>query len=289
MPLRPHTHDRHPRRSAHRPRRIAGTPGQIALALAIAAFLLFVPGAAGGDGDLRRLHREGHVDSFTLVNFSDFCPHRAVHALVLELGLCLGDVGGLGLGLRPAARLSDHALRLPRRCRRPDARLPAADHAALRRRGRDAALLRPQRLDQPAAGRLVRLQDRLHGGAERRHLRPVGALFPVHPDQSLGGAAQHRPRHGGSGAEPRLLRLSPVPPHRLPACHAGLSRRRLARLRQGLRRSRDAAAAQRQGHAGAAGLSARHLDRHRRPDGLRHLGRADRRLGARHVALGRWR
>ena len=35
-------------------------------------------------------------------------------------------------------------------------------------------------------------------------------------------------------------------------------------------------AAQRQGDAGAAGLSAHHLDRHRRSDGLRHRRRADR-------------
>ena len=28
-------------------------------------------------------------------------------------------------------------------------------------------------------------------------------LFPVHPGQPVGGAAQHRPLHGGGGAEPR--------------------------------------------------------------------------------------
>ena len=41
-------------------------------------------------------------------------------------------------------------------------------------------------------------------------------------------------------------------------------------------------APERQGHAGAAGVSARHLDRHRRSDGLRDRRRADRRFG-------RWR
>ena len=82
------------------------------------------------------------------------------------------------------------------------------------------------------------------------------------------------------------LRLSAVPPHRVSARDAGLCRRRVARLRQGLRRPRDAAAAQRQGHAGAAGLSARHLDRHRGSDGLRHLGGSDRGVDRRDVALG---
>ena len=43
---------------------------------------------------------------------------------------------------------------------------------------------------------------------------------------------------------------------------------------------------QRQGHAGAAGVFTRHLDRPRRSHGLRHCGRADRRLRPGHVAVG---
>ena len=43
------------------------------------------------------------------------------------------------------------------------------------------------------------------------------ALFPLHPDQSLGGAAQHRPLDGGGGAEPRLAPAS--------ACSAASSSR----------------------------------------------------------------
>ena len=110
--------------------------------------------------------------------------------------------------------------------------------------------------------------------------------FPVHPGQSLGGAAQHRPLHGGGGAEPRLARPAPVPPHRPAARPARLRRRRQPGVRQGVRRRGDAAAAQRQGDAGAAGLSAHHLDRHRRSDGLRHLRRPDRRRRRHHVGLG---
>jgi hypothetical protein len=42
---------------------------------------------------------------------------------------------------------------------------------------------------------------------------------------NLTAPAQHRPGDGGGGAEPRLLRLPPVPPHRVSARHAGLHRR----------------------------------------------------------------
>ena len=97
------------------------------------------------------------------------------------------------------------------------------------------------------------------------------ALLSVHPDQSVRRAAQHRPVDGGGRAEPRRARIPAVPPDRVPACHAGLYRRREPGVRQGVRRPRDAAAAERQGHAGAAGIPAHHLDRHRRSDGLRHL------------------
>ena len=188
--------------------------------------------------------------------------------------------------LRPAARLPDHALRVPRRRAGADAGLPAADHAALRRRGGHAAPVRPQRHGEPAARRMVRFQDRRHGGAERRHLPAGHPLLPLHPGQSLGGAAQHRPRHGGGGAEPGLARPPPVPPHRPAARHARLRRRRQPGVRKSVRRRGEPAAAQRQGDAGAAGLSAHHLDRHRRSDGLRHLRRADRHRRGHHVGLG---
>ena len=74
--------------------------------------------------------------------------------------------------------------------------------------------------------------------------------------------------------------------HRVPARHAGLRRRRGAGVRQGVRRSRDAASAQRHLHAGAAGVSQDHHGRPRRSDGLRHLGHHDHLLARRHAALG---
>ena len=100
---------------------------------------------------------------------------------------------------------------------------------------------------------------------------------------------QHRFRDGGIGAESRRARLHAVPAHRVPAGAARLCRRRRAGVRQGVRRSRDAAAAQRHQHAGAAGLSEDHLGRHHRPDGLRDLGDHDRLLARRHGARRRWR
>ena len=57
----------------------------------------------------------------------------------------------------------------------------------------------------------------VHGRPERRHLRAGDALLPVHPGQSLGLAAQHRPRHGRGGAEPRQRAAS--------ACSAASSSR----------------------------------------------------------------
>ena len=69
---------------------------------------------------------------------------------------------------------------------------------------------------------------------------------------------QHRFRDGGIGAESRRARLHAVLAHRVSAGAAGLYRRRRAGVRQGVRRSRDAAAAQRHHHAGAAGLSEDH-------------------------------
>jgi iron(III) transport system permease protein len=96
-------------------------------------------------------------------------------------------------------------------------------------------------------------------------------------DRSMEEAAQNL---GSSG-------FSPLPPHRLPARAARASGGRLARVREGVRRPRDAAPPQRQGHAGPAGLPPRHLDRHRGPHGLRDLGGAHRRVHPRHVGLGR--
>ena len=49
-----------------------------------------------------------------------------------------------------------------------------------------------------------------HGRPERRHLRRVDPLLPVHPDEPDGRAAQHRRRDGGGGAEPRRPRLAAV-------------------------------------------------------------------------------
>ena len=67
--------------------------------------------------------------------------------------------------------------------------------------------------------------------------------FPFILLNLVGRAAQHRRRDGGVGAEPRRLGLAAVPPHRLPARPARLRRRRLARVRQGVRRPRHAARA----------------------------------------------
>ena len=76
----------------------------------------------------------------------------------------------------------------------PDAGRAAADHAALRRRGGDAAALRPLGLGQPAAQGRLRLHAADHGGAERRDLRRDPALLPVHP------AEPHRRRSPTSTA-----------------------------------------------------------------------------------------
>ena len=102
------------------------------------------------------------------------------------------------------------------------------------------------------------------------------ALLPVHPAEPRRRAAQHRRRDGGGGAEPRRARLAAVPPHRVPARAARLRRRRLARVRQGVRRPRHAAGAERHQHARAAGLPAHHLGRARGSDRLRDQRAHDR-------------
>ena len=60
----------------------------------------------------------------------------------------------------------------------PDARRAAADHAAVRRRGGDAADLRPLGLGQPAANDSFGFTHSVHGGAERRDLRRGLHYFP---------------------------------------------------------------------------------------------------------------
>jgi iron(III) transport system permease protein len=65
---------------------------------------------------------------------------------------------------------------------------------------------------------------------------------------------------------------------------ARLRGRRLAGVRQGVRRPRHATGAQRHQHAGAAGLPAHHLGGPRRSGGLRDLGADDPVLGAGDVA-----
>ena len=187
--------------------RLAATPGQIALALAIALFLALFLVVPVADGRLRCLHREGHR-RLHAGQFLDFARTDLFITSFWNSMYVVGDDGGPRLDVRAAARLSDDALRIPRRRRRADAGLHSADHAAVCRRGCDAAAVRPQRHGQSAARRLVRLQDPVHGGPERRRLRAGRALLPVHPDQSVGGAAQYRPLDGGGRAEPRLPRVS---------------------------------------------------------------------------------
>ena len=111
--------------------------------------------------------------------------------------------------------------------------------------------------------RRVRVHDPLHGGAQRRDLRREPALLPVHPAQPRRRPAEHRRRHGGVGAEPGRVGISPLPAHRLPARDARLRRRRFARIREGVRRPRHAARARHHQHARAPGLSAHHLHRAR--------------------------
>ena len=214
-----------------------------------------LPRPAGRDGGLRRLHREGH-GCVHARQFRRLRPNRPVRPLLLELALRFGNVGRAGLDFRAAARLFYLALRLSRRGARPDARLHPADHAALRRRRGNAALVRPQRHRKPSPRRRLRHQDSLHGRAQRRDLRRGRALLSLHPHQPLGSARQYRSRDGGGGAEPRLVRLPALPPHRPAARDAGLRRGRLARLREGVRRPRDPAAPQREGHAGASRICA---------------------------------
>ena len=214
-----------------------------------------LPRPAGRDGGLRRLHREGH-GCVHARQFRRLRPNRPVRPLLLELALRFGNVGRAGLDFRAAARLFYLALRLSRRGARPDARHHPADHAALRRRRGNAALVRPQRHRKPSPRRRLRHQDSLHGRAQRRDLRRGRALLSLHPHQPLGSARQYRSRDGGGGAEPRLVRLPALPPHRPAARDAGLRRGRLARLREGVRRPRDPAAPQREGHAGASRICA---------------------------------
>ncbi len=186
---------------------MSATPGQIALSLAIVAFLALFLIVPVGTVIYVAFTEKGTSDVHA-GQFHRFLSHGPVRAVVLEFGLRLGDVGGAGLDLRAAACLHHHTVRFSRRHPDPDPRLPAAHHAALRGRGRHAAAVRAERHRQSPARRLVRLQDLLHGGPERRHLRAGGALFPVHPHQSFDLPAQHRPRHGRGGAESRQLRAS---------------------------------------------------------------------------------
>ena len=95
---------------------------------------------------------------FTLGALRDVLPDLADARVVLEQPLRRRHVGRVRLADRGAARLLHGALPLPRRAPDPDARRAAADHAALRRRGRDAAALRPLGLGEPAAERRLRLR-----------------------------------------------------------------------------------------------------------------------------------
>ncbi len=201
-------------------------------------------------------------------------PHRRV------------GLGRAGDGDRRSARLSHGALRVPRRRAGADAGRAAARDAAVRRRRRDAAVVRTQRLVQPAAQRRVRLSHSIHGRPRRRHLRRGPALLSVHPAEPLRRARQHRRRDGGSRAEPRQPRLPPLPPRRVPARGAGLRRRCRAGVRQGVRRPWNAARAERHQHARAAGVPAHHVGRPRGPDRVRDRARHDRVLDRRARAVG---
>ena len=268
-----------------RPRKLSATPGQIALALGIAAFLalfLIWPTATV----IYVAFTEKGGGAFTLVNFVDFfrtdlflrsfwnslyvSAMAVVGASVLALPLAYITSRFTFRGTVLIQTLGFLPLIMP----------PFVGAVAMQLffgRNGSVNLL----LDD-----CVRLQDPVHGRPQRRDLRAVDPLFSVHPDQPVGGAAQHRQFDGRSRAKSRRFRLPAVSPHRVSAGDARLHRRRFAGVRQSVRRSRHAAAAERQGHAGAAGLSARHLDRHRRSHGLCDLGGADRGLGRRHGGLG---
>jgi iron(III) transport system permease protein len=105
----------------------------------------------------------------------------------------VGDVGGLGLGLRPAAGLSDDALRFPRRGLvqtlgfLPLIMPPFVGAVAMQ------LLLRPQRLGQPAARRLVRLQDPFMEGLNGVIFVQSLHYFPFILINLSTSAAQHRP------------------------------------------------------------------------------------------------
>ena len=83
--------------------------------------------------------------ALTLVNFLDFARTDLFVRSFWNSVYVSAMTVRVGLGARAAARLPDDALRVPRRHAGADAGLPAADHAALRRRRRHAAPVRPQR------------------------------------------------------------------------------------------------------------------------------------------------
>ena len=150
--------------------RASATPGQMALAppspLFLALFLV-VPVATV----IYVAFTEKGAGAFTLVNFADFFRTdlflRSFWNSIYVSAMAVAWASALAL---PLAYITTR-FEFRGRAADPDARLPAADHAAVRRRGGDAAAVRPQRHVQPAARRLVRLQDPVHGGAQRRHLR----------------------------------------------------------------------------------------------------------------------
>ena len=178
-------------------------PGQIALALAIAAFLVAVPGVPVGDRDLCRLHREGrrrlHAGQFPRLRRAPTCS--CARSGTRSMSRRMTVVGASLLAL-PLAYLTT--------------RFEFRGAALIQTLGFLPLIMPPfvgavaMQLLFGRNGTVNLLLDdwfgfkiALHGRAERRHLRAGDPLFPVHPDQSVGGAAQHRPRDGGGGAEPR--------------------------------------------------------------------------------------
>ena len=124
--------------------RLSATPGQIALALGIAAFLRCSWSGRSATVIYVAFTEKG-TGAFTLVNFVDFVrTDLFVRSFWNSFYVSAMAVVGASV-LRAAAGLHHHALHVSRHGADPDAGLPAADHAAVRRRGGDAAVLRPQR------------------------------------------------------------------------------------------------------------------------------------------------
>ena len=115
---------------------------------------------------------------------------------------------------------------------------------------------------------------------ESLHYFPFILLNLVVALRNIDGAMEESAQNlGASGL--RLFRRIVFP-----LAMPGLRRGRVARVREGVRRPRHAARARHDQHAGAAGLPAHHVGRHRGSDRLRDQRDHDRVLGGRAVAVG---